>query len=353
MINGFNGKCLEYVGQVAFLANKSAFLDFPANKVIKKVHFTVRGTYVPAYTVAALTINEYGIADGLIRKISIQRSGGDELRSYLGVKKLVNDQKLDFGDRGALLYKGNSATLGSGTSANTHVPAATTLTNSFYEAYPIYMENRKSLEYYKCYFSTLNNKSAKIIFDFNAWTDIVDPENAATVASITGDAVIDVYIETVDHLIGATDSFADEVHSYDQLALTGTTSGSRYTTSPQGELQGFWIRAVRGATEVRFTYEEMLATFFEFKFDGQTIWKGNLLDAAAFNLNDRPITDIIRGAAYINLLNSKTWETGLYTGEGANTKYIEYFSTCPYSNAKFYFEFDRIRKPKQSEIAKK
>jgi hypothetical protein len=109
---------------------------------------------------------------------------------------------------------------------------------------------------------------------------------------------------------------------------------------------------VKGDDEVRFTYQEMSDTIMEFKFDGETIVRGNLLALAAMNMHDRPLLDIIRGAVRVNLLNSKTWGTGLYTGEGSNTKYIELFLTCSVADCKFYFEFDRIRAPKQAQVAK-
>lgn len=354
MINGFTGKNpFEYVGQIQVQPGKTGFLDLPADKVIKAIHWSIRGRTKLTYSAGTPVIHHMGIAGGLIKKISVQRKGGDDLRTYLGVHKLVNDQKLQFTDRGALLYKGNAATLGLATSSDNYVVPTSGQDMSFYEAYPIYMENRKSLEYWRTYYSTLGNKSSKIIFDFNSWLDILDSEDASTITSIEGDAVIEVYISTVDHLIGASNSFEDTLDSFDQIVLPGIANSSRYTISPEGELQGFWIRAVKGAKEVRFTHEDMLNTIMEFKFDGQTILKANLLDMAAFNMHDQGLLDVIRGASYVNLLNSRTWRTGLFTGTGANTKYIEVFITCAVTGAKFYFEYDRVSQRVLPEVAKK
>ena len=352
MIRGYNGKMLEYIGEIIVNPGKSGFLEIPADRLWKSFHFCMGGDFAVTYSAGTPKVNHHGVMNGIIRKLVLQNKGGEDLRTYLGISQLINDQKIDFTDRGALLHKGNSAVLGNATSGDDYTVAATTQSNAFYEAVPMFMENRKSLEYYRTYYSTLGNKAAKIIVDFNNWLQILDSEDASTTTAITGSAVIEVYGHKVDHLIAPFETFAQHVVSYDQIAPVGNTNATRFTLSPEGELQGFWIRAVKGASEVRFTYEDMKNTVMEFKFDGETIIKGNLLAIAAINMHDRPLLDVIRGACRIDLLNSKTWGTGLYTGEGSNTKSLEVFITCSVGTPKFYFEFDRIRAAKQAEIAK-
>jgi hypothetical protein len=355
MIRGYNGKMLEYVGEIAINPGKTGFLEVPADRLYKAFHFVSKGlSFNVTYTAGAPKIHHMGVLGGLIKKLVLQNKGGEDLRTYLGISQLINDQKEDFTDRGALIYKGNSLSLAGGSSADDYVVAATTQDNAALEAFPMFMENRKSLEYYRTYYSTLGNKAAKILIDFNNWIDILDAEDASTTTAISGSGSIEVYATKADHLIQPYESFARHITSYDQIAPVGNTNSTRFTLQPEGELQGFWIRSVKvsGGKEIRFTFQEMADTVMEFKFDGETIWKGNLLAASAINMHDRPLLDVIRGATRVNLLNSKTWGTGLYTGEGSNTKAIELFLTCSVASPKFYFEYDRIRAAKQPEVAK-
>lgn len=355
MIRGYNGKMLEYIGEIAINPGKTGFLEIPADRLYKAFHFVTKNcSFNLTYSAGVPKIHHMGVLGGIIKKLVLQNKGGEDLRTYLGVSQLINDQKEEFTDRGALLYKGNSTTLGSATSADDYVVAATTQDNAFFEAFPMFMENRKSLEYYRTYYSTLGNKAAKVIIDFNNWIDILDAEDASTTTAASGSGVIEVYATKADQLISPYESFYRHLTSYDQIAPVGNTNSTRFTLQPEGELQGFWIRSVKvvGGKEVRFTYDDMLNTIMEFKFDGETIWKGNLLAGSAINMHDRPLLDIIRGATRVSLLNSKTWGTGLFTGEGSNTKAIEVFITCSVASPKFYFEYDRIRAPKQPEVAK-
>lgn len=353
MIKGYNGKMYEYIGEIPLNAGKSGFFEIFADRLYKSFHLvTKNASFNLTFSAGAPKIHHMGVLGGFIKKITLQNRGGEDLRSHLGIHQLVNDQKEDFTDRGVLLYKTNSAVLGDATSADGYPALTSTQDNAFCEALPIYMENRKSLEYWRTYYSTLGNKAAKLIVEFNNALDILDGEDTSTTtaASVTG--VLELYGLKADHLIAPFETYYQHVTSYDQIVPVGNTNSTRFTISPEGELQGFWIRAVKGAKDVRFTYQEMQDTIMEFKFDGETIVKGNLLALAAMNMHDRPLLDVIRGAVRINLLNSKTWGTGLWTGEGSNMKYIEVYITCTVANCKFYFEFDRIRAPKQAEIAK-
>ncbi len=352
MIRGFNGKMLEFIGEIPVVPGKSGHLEIFADRLYKSYHFVMSGSFNLTYSAGTPKIDHYGVMNGVIRKLVIENKAGEDLRTHLGVAQLINDQKLDFVDRGALLFKGNAATLGDASSADTYTVAASTQDNAFCEAVPVYMENRKSHEYYRTYHSTLGNKAAKIRIDFNPALSILDPEDASTTTAASVNATIRVYGYKADHLIAPFENFWQHIVSYDQIVPVGNTNNTRYTISPEGELQGFWIRAVKGAKEARFTYEDMLNTTMEFKFDGETIVKGNLLDMACLNMHDRPLLDVIRGCVRVDLLNSKTWGTGLFTGEGSNTKSIELFLTCSVSSPKFYFEFDRIRAPRNPEIAK-
>lgn len=353
MIRGYNGKEYVYIGEIPINPKKSGSLEVPADHLFKSFHFvTKNASFKATFSAGAPKINHNGVLNGLIKKLTLQNKAGDDLRTYLGINQLINDQKLDFTDRGALIHKTNSLTLGDGTSGEGYPALTSTQDNAFFEAFPMYMENRKSLEYWRTYYSTLGNKAAKIIIEFNDWLDILDAEDTSTTSAITGTGVIEVYALTADHLIMPFESFHQHRVSYDQIAPVGNTNASRFTISPEGELQGFWIRAVKGANEARFTFEDMQNTVMEFKFDGETIVKGNLLALAAINMHDRPLLDVIRGAVRVDLLNSKTWGTGLYTGEGSNMKYIELYLTCSVSSPKFYFEFDRIRAPKEPAVAK-
>lgn len=357
MIKGYNGKMLEYIGEISINPDKSGFLEIPAERLWKSFHLvTGKGcSFKVTYSAGTVKVHHNGVLGGIIKKIVLQNKGGEDLRTYLGLSQLINDQKEDFTDRGALLYKGNSTVLGSATSADDYVVAPTTQDNAFFEAVPMFMENRKSLEYYRTYYSTQGNKAAKIIIEFNNWADIIDAEDASTITAVTGSGVIEVYGVKADHLIAPYESFYRHLTSYDQIAPNGNTNSTRFTLQPEGELQGMWIRSVKvvGGKEVRFTHEDMVNTVMEIKFDGETIWKANLLAGAAMNMHDRSLLDVIRGATRINLLNSKTFGTGLYTGEGSNTKAIEVFITCSVTTPKFYFEYDRIRAPKDAEVAKR
>lgn len=354
MIKGYNGKMYEYIGEIAINPGKSGFLEIFADRLYKSFHLCTKGaSFRPTFSAGAPMIHHQGVLGGLIRSLKIQNKGGEDLRSYNGIHQLINDQREDFTDRGALIRQLNSTTLGSGVSDEGYPTLTSGQDVAFYEAFPIYMENRKSLEYWRTYYSTLGNKSAKLIIDFNNWIDILDGEDASTTSAITGSGVIEVYGLKADHLIAPFESFYQHVTSFDQIVQVGNTNNTRFTLSPEGELQGFWIRACKGAKDVRFTFQEMADTIMEFKFDGETIVRGNLLALGSMLMHDRPLLDVIRGTVRINLLNSKTWGTGLYTGEGSNTKAIEVFITCSVANAKFYFEYDRIRAPKEAEVAKK
>ncbi len=358
MINGFNGKMLEYVGQVAFSAGRAASLDLPADRVIKDIHLVVRGRLNATFTGSTPVVRFNGAADGLLKRISVQRRGGDDLRTYLGTRQLVNDQRYGVTDRGAVLWRVNATTLGTATSGDRMLFGTTGQDVAFYESYVIGMENKKSSEYWRTYFSTLGNRSAKVLFDFGLFNDVLDPEDASTTPVITGDVVIDVYISKADHLIGISDTFWDFKHSYDQIVLNGAANRSRYTIQPEGELQGFWITAVKGAKETPLSHEELLKTVMEFKYDGETFFNGDLLDFAAINMNNAPILDLVRGSCYVPLLNNKTWGTGLYTGQGSSTKAIEVFITSDPAmsytgGVKFIFEYDRVIQPKEAEVAKK
>lgn len=359
MINGYNGKMTEYVGQVVFEAGKTKFLELPADRVVKNIHFFIRGDITPTFSAGTPKIREYGVADGLIRKITVERKGGDTLRTYLGVRQLVNDMLWYQGERGAVLTKVNATSLGLANSVDSYTLGTSGQTVPFYEGYDITMENKKSSEYYRTYFSTLNNRSSKIIFDFGTGLEVLDPEDTSTTSAIAvGNCVIDVYISKADHLIGESDKFVDFKHSYDQIVLSGAANNSRFTIQPEGEIQGMWITAVKGAKDAKFTHEEMLKCFFEIKFDGETMHKGNLLDLAAINVNIGKMKDLIRGCAYIPNLNNSTYGTGLWTGEGSNTKSLELFITTDpnmsyVGGVKFIFEYDRVNRPKVAEIAKK
>ena len=354
MIRGFNGKMYEYIGEIAINPSKSGFLEIPADRLYKSFHFvTKKASFRPTFSAGNPKIHSYGVLGGLIKRLVLQNKGGEDLRVHQGIFQLINDQRIDYTDRGALLYKTNSSVLGDATSADGYPALTTNQDVAFCEAFPMFMENRKSLEYYRTYYSTLGNKAAKIIIDFNSWLDILDPEDASTTSAITGSGVIEVYGLKADHLIAPYESYYQHLTSYDQIAPVGNTNGTRFVISPEGELQGFWIRAVKGAKEALFNYEDMENTTIEMKFDGETIVKGSLLALAAVNMHDRPLADIIRGCVRIDLLNSKTWGTGLFTGEGSNMKYIEVFLTCNVATPKLYFEFDRIRAPRVSEVAKK
>lgn len=354
MIRGYNGKMYEYIGEIPLNAGKTGFLEIPADRLYKSFHFvTKKGTFKATFSAGQPKINSYGVLGGLIKRLVLQNKGGEDVRVHQGIYQLINDQKIDFTDRGALLHKVNSTTLGDAVSSDEYPALTTAQNNAFMEAFPLFMENRKTLEYYRTYYSTLGNKAAKIIIDFNNWIDILDPEDTSTTSAIEGSGVIEVYGLKADHLIAPYESYYQQLASYDQIAPVGNTNATRFVISPEGELQGFWIRAVKGAKEARFTFEDMENTVMEFKFDGETIVKGNLLALAAINMHDRPLADVIRGATRIELLNSRTWGTGLQTGEGSNMKYIEVFITCSVGTPKFYFEFDRIRAPRLPEVAKK
>lgn len=355
MIRGYNGKMVEYVGEIAIVPGKTGFLEVPADRLYKCFHFVTKGaSFNLTYSAGTPKIHHMGVLGGLIKRLILQNKGGEDIRSYLGLHQLINDQKEDFTDRGALLHKGNALSLASAVSGEDYTVAASTQDNAFLEAFPMFMENRKSLEYYRTYYSTLGNKAAKIIIDFNNWIDILDGEDASTTTAASGQGVIEVYATKADHLIAPYESFARHLCSYDQIAPVGNTNSTRFTIQPEGELQGMWIRSTKtvGGKEVRFTYQEMADTVIELKFDGETIWKANLLAGAAMNMHDRGLLDVIRGATRINLLNSKTWGTGLFTGEGSNVKAIEVFITCSVASPKFNFEYDRIRAAKQAEVAR-
>lgn len=354
MIRGYNGKMYEFIGSIPIVAGKTQSLEIFADRLYKSFHFvTKKASFKATFSAGAPKVHHNGVLGGMIRKLTIQNNGGEDIRTYQGLHQILNDQKIDFTDRGALIHKTNSLTIGDGVSADGYPALTTNQDNAFCEAFPVFMENRKSLEYYRTYFSTLGNKSAKIIIDYNNALDILDPEDTSTTSAMTVQGEIEVYGLKADHLIMPYDSFYRHLTSYDQIVPNGATNGTRFTISPEGELQGFWIRAHKGAKDVRFTYEDMENCVIEMKFDGETIVKGSLLALAAINMHDRPIFDVIRGAVRIELLNSKTWGTGLFTGEGSNSKQIEVFLTCPLTDAKIYFDFDRIRAPKNPEVAKK
>lgn len=355
MIKGYNGKMYEYIGEISINPGKTGSLEIPADRLFKSLHFNTKGaSFNATFSAGAPAIHHLGVLGGLIKKIVLQNKGGEDLRTYLGIHQLINDQREDFSDRGALIYKTSATSLASGTSAESYPAITSTQDNAFFEAFPMFLENRKSLEYWRTYYSTLGNKAAKLFIEFNNWIDILDAEDASTTSAITGSGTIEVYGQKADQLIAPYESFWKHVTSYDQITPNGNTNSTRFVISPEGELQGFWIRALKTVSnkDVRFTFQEMNDTVMEFKFDGETICKGNLLALAAMNMHDRPLLDIIRGCVRVNLLNSKTWGTGLYTGEGSSMKYIEVFITCSVSNCKFMFEYDRIRAPKQPEVAK-
>lgn len=344
----------EYIGSIPIVAGKSKSLEIFADRLYKSFHFvTKKASFKTTFSAGKPKIHHNGVLGGVIRQLVIQNNGGEDIRTYMGLHQILNDQKIDFTDRGALIHNVNSLRVGNGISDDKYPDLTSGQDNGFCEAFPVFMENRKSHEYYRTYFSTLGNRSAKIIIDFNDADKVLDPEDTSTTSAVEIQGEIEVYGIKADHLIAPYDSFWRHLTSYDQIVPNGATSGTRFTISPEGELQGFWIRAHKGEDDIRFTYEDMENTVIEMKFDGETIVKGNLLALSAINMHDRPIFDVIRGATRIELLNSRTWGTGLFCGEGSNAKQIEVFITCPLTNPKFYFDFDRIRAPKNPEVAKK
>ncbi len=357
-IAGFNGKGLEYVGQVQFVAGKGGFVELPADRVIKDIHFMIGGVATPTFSAGTPKVRKYGMGDGLIRSVKVERSGGDALRTYLGVRQIVNDMLWFSGERGPVLSKVNASSLGLAVSSDSVTFGTSTQPVPFYEGYAISMENKKSSEYWRTYFSTLNNRSAKVIFEFGQGLDVLDPEDTSTTSAIAiSDCFIDVYISTADQLLPASDSFEDNKTSYDQIILTGPANASRYTIQPEGELQGFWITMAKGVKQADLTHEELQKSFIEIKFDGATIVKGKMLDIAAINMNHGKMHDLIRSSCYIGLLNNSTWGTGLVTGEGSSVKSLEVFITTPAMDytggVRLIFEYDRVGIRKRAEAAKK
>lgn len=345
IINGFKGKSHVSIGRDKYSAGKSISFRIPQDIVVKEFIIVAKGTVTPTFAgTVTPKIRAGGILDGILSEISLSRRGTDRVRSYRGVRQLLNTVERQFGDGDPSLFKKNASDLAHPALQGLPEFAATTQPTAFRESVTIMMENKLASVWYPTLFETRNLQTAVLNITCGNLADIKDSEDAAALTSVAGDIEIEVFASCADYLLGSADiGKVDLVQTYEEKEFSGVQSQARHNLSPQGMLLGMYITGIKEGNKL-FDFENMAKTRLEVRYQGIQISEGNLLQYMSIDANKTLLYNHRRGSAYLNFLNNSDFMSGLMIGEGKQLEVT--ISTDPSMSyatpVKLIFEYDQV-----------
>jgi hypothetical protein len=350
VLNGYKGKSHVSIGREKFVSGKSITFRIPQDIVVKEFIIVAKGIFTGVFPATAPKLRQNGVLDGIVTEISLSRRGTDRVRSYRGVRQLINTVERQFGDGDPTIYKKNATNLAHPALQGLPEFAATTQSTAFRESVTIMMENKLASVWYPTLFETQNLQTAVLNVICGDLMNIKDPEDAAVLTSITGDIDIEVFASCADWLLASPDiGKVDLVQTYEEKEFSGVQSQARHNLSPQGMLLGVYVTGIKETSKL-FDFENMSNTRIEFRYQGIQIAEGNLLQYMSIDANKTLLYNHRRGSAYLSFLNNGDFMSGLVIGEGKNLEVT--ISTDPSMSyatpVKLIFEYDQLLdKPKQ------
>ena len=342
----FEGQRLEVIKKRTAVSLGNDFIaELLTNKVYKELFVVCDWLVTPTISSGTPVLHKRGVAHALSNRIEVEIAAGDILKVYKGTSQLVDQMKWLFGEPCPTLYQVNASAFTSAALTGDPTLGTTGQTTIIREAYSIPFENKLTSRYFDTLLNLNGVTTAKLRIALGAASQVADPTDvSSTTWAVTG--YITVYASTADHLID--NSFMRWPQSFDDISLgTVQLNGSSIELKPQGELQGFHLRAYKGSNDTLMTQEELRNFEVKIEYGGNFIFKGMLGDFQFVNGCKSSIRSVMPSSAYMNILNNSTPRTGLQTIQGGVFKPLVLTVSTPPSlagtNIRIVAEYDLIK----------
>lgn len=348
-LGSFQGQRLEPIAKnVTVTLGAEQSFDIPQDRVFKNFLAVYEWVVTPTFASGSPKLHRRGVTHALTKKLEVSRSAGDVLKVFRGIAQLQDQERWNEGENCPTVYQTNSSTLGAAAvQADAPALGATTQPVAIREAYMIALENRVSSSMFETLLNTKGLNTGKIRITHGAAADVQDPNDSTTV-SFTVTGKLWIYGNTADHLIDNV-AFDDWRQNYDEVSF-GTITQNRTIVElkPQGQLQGFHLRAFKGSKDESLTFEEMKNFEVKVEYNGNFLFDGNMADFASLNGCKGSLRKFFESSAYLNILNNKTYDTGLDTVQGGAFRPLRLTVSTPSSLSgtavKLVAEYDLIEK---------
>lgn len=331
-LGNFEGQRLEMIRKRTQITLGQEFLvDFPQDRVVKEAIVVYDWEVTPTFASGSPKLHHRGVAHALSKRVEIERAAGDVIKSYRGIAQLQDQARWLFGEECPTLYEVNASSLSAAALTGRPTLGSTTQKTVIREAYSIPFENKLTSRYFDTLLNLKGINTCKLRIQHGVAADVQDPDDSTSVTfAVVG--YVTVYIATADHL--ADSAFMDWRQNYDDADLGSVTlNGSAIEFKPQGELQGFHLRAFKGTNYKPLTPEELRNFEVKVEYGGNFVFKGMLGDFQMVNGCKSSIRELFRSSAYMNIVNNSTPRTGLQTVQGGAFKPLVVTVSTPSSLA--------------------